>query len=223
MRLHRTIRTLVILFSCLPISLAAAGEADRAPILRNENVKAADCYPAGSAMFDYEANLTMVVIVAADGTVKGVEVPAGTPAWLQASAACVAGKLQISPAIKNGVPVEARATLPINFLMHSESGAPAPVMTPPRLRSDEATVEQAYRDCYPAGQTAAAQLEYRITVSVDGSVSRAKVISGSGNKALDRAGACVLKKLNFVPGLRGRLAVLTTTNWPLQVRPPASP
>jgi TonB family protein len=94
-------------------------------------------------------------------------------------------------------------------------------LEPPTLRSDDEQILGAYRDCYPAGRSDQARVNYRITVTDGGRVRRAEVATSSGDATLDAAGDCILRRLHFVPARRNGVNVEATVSWPILVRPPA--
>ena len=79
----------------------------------------------------------------------------------------------------------------------------------------------AYRDCYPAGRDEQVKINYRITVTDGGRVRKAELTASSGDAELDEAGACILRRLLFVPARRNGVNVESTVGWPILVRPPA--
>jgi TonB family protein len=65
------------------------------------------------------------------------------------------------------------------------------------------------------------KINYRITVTDGGRVRKAEIIATSGDKELDEAGLCILKRLIFVPARRNGVNIESTLSWPILVRPPA--
>ncbi len=195
-----------------------------APVIKGprfvSHVDVSDCYPAGSAAHYREGSITVSLTISPDGKVTHVEFPPGTPSWLQNAAQCAVDRHEFSPGTRDGVPVQSQATLPINFGILGSSGLTAPIIKPPVLRSNELQLEAAYSDCYPADLEGVQMIVYRTTVGVDGRARGSKAVTGSGDRRLDKAGACVLGKLHFTPALRGSQAVKTTITWNLLVRPP---
>jgi TonB family protein len=192
------------------------------PTLTQPEEDTGDCYPIGSLMRQREGQVTVVLTVAPDGKVSDVELPAGSPPWMANSVRCVVDKLKISPATRDEIPVEAQATLPIVFAVTQHKGEPPPRSAMPTLRSDKSELEAAYRDCYPATLTAEEAVAYRFTIGVDGLARGTSVVNGSGDRRLDKAGACVIGKLRFMPALRGGQALRSTVTWSVLVRPPAA-
>jgi TonB family protein len=193
-----------------------------APILVEPEEDTGACYPIGLPVRQREGQVTVLLTVAPDGKVTEVELPAGSPPWMSKAVRCVVDKLQIRAATRDGVPVEARATLPINFAVAQSDGQPPPQTAMPTLRSDKAELEATYRACYPATLTAEEAVVYRFTIGVDGLARGTSVVNGSGDRRLDKAGACVIGKLRFMPALRGGQALQATVTWTVLVRPPAA-
>ena len=166
-----------------------------------------------------EGSVNLLARVGKDGKIKEYELPGGVLPWMQDAVKCVSDRLEFYPARLRTVLVESWVLLPLTFGLSDQQHLSAEI-TPPRPRSDEATILAAYRKCYPPGQTAMLTIAYRITVAKTGRVKRAEVIESSGNAALDEAGACILRSLAFVAARRNGRAVEATLNWPILVRPP---
>lgn len=166
-----------------------------------------------------EGSVDLVARVGKDGKIQEYQLPGGVLPWMKDAVKCVSEKLEFYPARLRTELVDSWATLPLTFGLSDQQHLGAEI-TPPRLRSDEATIIAAYRSCYPADQAAMMTIPYRITVMRTGRVRRAELIESSGNTALDEAGACILKNLAFVAARRNGRSVEATLNWPILVRPP---
>jgi len=219
--------------SMFPATLAAGLLAIPAPaIIADEPVSqppngkrgapAKACYPDHARRQNLEGSVTVMVIHSASGELTDVQIPPGTPEWLAGAARCVVAQLPFKPERINGVPVETRIAVPVNFgLTDTREKKPARLESPV-LRSTPAELEAASRQCFPPGLEGGAVISYRIEIEVDGRVGQTKVIESSGDRRLDKAGACIVKKLRFSPALRGGKAVKTTTIWKLLVKRPTS-
>jgi TonB family protein len=195
------------------------------PQLRQDLGRAIEyCQPAIQPLVkinnaSYEGRLDLLVKVGADGKVVETVLPDGVLPWMRAAADCLAGRLDFFPARLRLKAVESWAMVPVDFQLtrneHEHVRLDAPV-----LRSGDAQILEAYRACYPAGRTDEAKVGYRITVTAGGRVRKAEVTSTSGDTELDAAGACVLRKLSFVPARRNGRSVESTVGWPILVRPP---
>ncbi len=218
-------RAMTVLAAGALLGPIAGWSADK-PVIKPPAILAhvdfSDCYPIGSTVRYREGTVTVSLSIDADGKITDVEFPPGTPRWLANAAQCAVDRHEFTPGTLDGVPVESQATLPINFRVRGSSGQPAPAIVRPALRSDEPELEAAYRDCYPADLTGERVILYRSTVGVDGRARGTKAVPGSGDPRLDKAGACVLGKLRFIPALRGSQAVKVTITWSLLVRPAQS-
>jgi TonB family protein len=88
------------------------------------------------------------------------------------------------------------------------------------VRSGDEQILEAYRACYPPGRSDEARINYRITVTDGGRVRKAEAVTSSDDPVLDQAGACILRRLFFVPARRNGVNVESTVSWPILVRPP---
>ena len=166
-----------------------------------------------------EGSVNLVARVGKDGKIKEYELPGGVLPWMQDAVKCVSDRLEFYPARLRTQLVESWVLVPLTFGLSDQQHLGAE-MTPPKPRSDEATIVAAYRKCYPAGETAMSTIAYRITVAKTGRVRRVELLESSGHAALDEAGACILRSLAFVAARRNGRAVEATLNWPILVRPP---
>jgi TonB family protein len=181
------------------------------------------CYPIGSVIRGREGRVEAQVTILPDGAVGKVELPAGTPAWMRSAALCMVERIRFTPGLLDGVPVEAEATLPITFGLKGADGQAPPDLAIPQLRTGPDEMEAAYGACYPAGLTDEVTVHYRFTIGIDGRVSGPRAIRGSGDRRLDKAGACILRKLRFTPLVRGSQAVKATVAMDIFVRPGRAP
>jgi len=181
------------------------------------------CYPIGSVIRGREGRVEAQVTILPDGRVGNVELPAGTPPWIEDAALCMIKRIRFTPGLLDGVPVEAEATLPITLGLKGVDGQAPPDLGIPQLRSTPEVVEAAYEACYPPGLTDEVTVHYRFTIGIDGRVGGPRAIRGSGDPRLDKAGACVLRKLRFTPPVRGSQAVKATVAMDIFVRPGRAP
>jgi TonB family protein len=195
------------------------------PQLRQDLARAIEyCQPAIQPLVKlnnsaYEGTLDLLVKVAPDGKVTDAVVPEGTLPWMAAAADCLKERLDFYPARLDLKPVESWAMVPVHFNL--TRGAHEHVrLDAPTLRSSDAQILEAYRGCYPAGRTDEAKVNYRITVNAGGRVKKAELVASSGDRALDEAGLCILKRLFFTPTRRSGVNVESTVGWPILVRPP---
>ena len=177
-----------------------------------------DCYPIGSAMLGREGSMTVTVVVQPDGTATDLLFPVGAEHWQREAAKCVIQRLRFIPATKGGMAVAARASVPVVFGLRGSSGS-VPAFNAPQMRSDDASTEAAYRECYPAGMAGVQTPTYKFTIGVDGRARNIRLVKSGGSPPLDKAGECVIKRLQFRPLLRGSQAVRSTVSWPILVRP----
>lgn len=166
-----------------------------------------------------EGSLNLLVRVGTDGRVQEYEMPDGVLPWMADAARCVADELEFYPAVLRTTLLESWVNVPLKFQLTRHRALDAEV-TAPSPRSDEAAIIAAYQHCYPAGMTAVARIEYRITVAKTGRVRKAELLKTSGDPVLDEAGICILKNLSFLAARRNGRAVESTLNWPILVRPP---
>lgn len=209
----------------LPGAVAASGN-DPVPTVEPPQLlpgaaDLSDCYPPGAAMMGREGRVVVTVMVHPDGTASDPEFGLGTEDWQRRAARCVVERLRFSPPTRDGVPVAARATVPIVLGIAGASGK-VPAFDAPQLRSDAATVAAVQRDCYPAGATAAQAPVFRFTVGVDGRARNVKLLKSGGDPRLDAAGKCIVRKLEFKPLIRGSQAVRSSVSWTIPVGPPES-
>jgi TonB family protein len=167
----------------------------------------------------YEGTLDLLVKVGKDGRVLETVLPEGVLPWMEEAARCLKDRLDFYPARLKLEAVEAWTVVPIDFNL-TRGQHERVRLDPPALRSGDAQVLAAYRECYPAGRTEELRINYRITVTDGGRVRKAEVVTSSGDEGLDEAGACILRKLIFVPARRNGVNVESTVAWPILVRPP---
>lgn len=165
------------------------------------------------------ARFVVEVTISDTGWMLSRQLPPDAEPWMETMADCVLKALEFVPGRRNGRPVEATATVPIITGPDGILASLREIVRPKPSSTDEEIVD-AYRKCYPPGMTVEARVGYRITVSTLGRVLRTEVIEGSGNAAIDAAGACILGELRFEPATADGVLVQTTIGWPLLVRPP---
>jgi TonB family protein len=167
----------------------------------------------------YEGKLDLLVKVGKDGKVAEFVLPPGVLPWMQAAAECLKQRLDFYPARLRLEAVESWTLVPVDFNLTSDPHEQVR-LEPPTLRSGDAQILAAYRDCYPAGRSERVKIDYRITVTDGGRVRKAEVVASSGDPELDEAGVCILRRLLFVPARRNGVNVEATVGWPILVRPP---
>ncbi len=203
------------------LAVVQAGEPETTPpTLKRRPADFEACYPSGTGNRIYSARIVLDVTIAPDGRLTHVESPGDVPAWIGDLARCAVQKLEFGPGKIGGVPVESRARVPVVLRFEGPASLEQPAIAAPRLQSSETDIEAAYGGCYPADANATVLVKYRIDVGVDGRVRRASVLGGSGDRTLDKAGICVLKRLRFSPPVRGSQAVRAEFEWNFVVRPP---
>jgi TonB family protein len=168
----------------------------------------------------YEGTLDLLVKVGKDGQVLQTVLPDGVLPWMEEAAECLKERLDFYPARLRLEAVESWTMVPIDFNLTSNPHEQVR-LDPPTLRSDDAQILAAYRDCYPAGRSDQARINYRVTVTDGGRVRKAELVASSGDAGLDEAGVCILRRLLFVPARRNGVNVEATVGWPILVRPPA--
>jgi protein TonB len=98
---------------------------------------------------------------------------------------------------------------------------PTPMLQAPSLRSRNARLAALVESCYPSGSRRLGE-EGRVIVRLDidagGAVRRWNVVEGSGFQRLDAAVDCVVRRLEFNPGLRDGEAVAASVQLPVVFR-----
>lgn len=173
------------------------------------------CYAQSARWAGQEGRLLVTATIEADGSLSAYELPPGVEPWQAETAKCVLGVLKFSPGTLDGVPVAARAIVPISF---SLMGGPRVEFQ--KLLSTQAEFEEANRTCYPPGMSVEATPQYRVTVSRLGNATRIEVVESTGDERLDKAGICLLRLLKFQPAMRGREKVVSTLVFPVLLSPP---
>ena len=174
-----------------------------------------NCYAYLARRRGFEGRLMVKAIIGTDGRVIGHELNQGVEPWQAKSAECVLGVLRFEPATRNGVPVEAETTVPVNFSFEGSSRASLPKISTPRTEF-EAIIQQ----CYPRDEAAIEEINYRVTIAATGRARNIELVESSGIASLDHAGRCVLESLAFEPARRGNTAVESTAVIPILLRPP---
>ena len=167
----------------------------------------------------YEGELDLVVRVGRDGRVVETILPEGILPWMEKAARCVADRLAFFPARLRLVAVESWTVVPVDFNLSRKQHEQVR-LDAPTVRSNDAQIIAAYRNCYPRGRSDEQLINYRIIVTEGGRVRKAETIRTSGDSALDQAGICILRGLVFVPARRNGKNVESTLTWPILVRPP---
>jgi TonB family protein len=167
----------------------------------------------------YEGTLDLLVKVGKDGRVLETVLPEGVLPWMEEAAACLKDRLDFYPARLRLEAVESWIMVPVDFNL-TRGQHERVRLDPPTVRSGDEKIIEAYRECYPTGRSDEARINYRITVTDGGRVRKAEVVASSGDPALDEAGACILRRLHFVPARRNGVNVESAVAWPILVRPP---
>jgi TonB family protein len=168
----------------------------------------------------FEGTLDLLVKVGRDGGVLETVLPEGVLPWMEAAASCLKERLDFYPARLRLEAVESWIMVPVDFNL-TRGQHERVRLDPPTVRSGDEKILEAYRACYPPGRSDEARINYRITVTDGGRVRKAEVVASSGDAVLDEAGACILRRLHFVPARRNGVNVESTVAWPILVRPPA--
>jgi len=168
----------------------------------------------------YEGTLDLLVKVGKDGRVLETVLPVGVLPWMEEAANCLKERLDFYPARLRLEAVDSWIMVPVDFNL-TRGQHERVRLDPPTVRSGDEKILEAYRECYPAGRSDEARINYRITASDGGRVRKAEVVTSSGDPVLDEAGACILRRLFFVPARRNGINVESTVAWPILVRPPA--
>ena len=194
------------------------------PSLRQDVRRAIEyCQPAIDPLTTlsgaYEGELDLVVRVGRDGRVAEIILPEGILPWMEKAARCMADRLAFYPARLRLVAVESWAVVPVDFNLSRKQHEQVR-LDAPTVRSDDAQIIAAYRNCYPPGHDDERLITYRITVTAGGRVRKAELVGTSGDDALDQAGICILRTLVFVPARRNGKNVESTLTWSILVRPP---
>jgi TonB family protein len=167
----------------------------------------------------FEGTLDLLVKVGKDGKVLETVLPEGVLPWMEEAARCLKERLDFYPARLRLEAVESWILVPVDFNL-TRSQHERVRLDPPTVRSSDEKILEAYRTCYPPGRNDEARVGYRITVTDGGRVRKAEVVTSSGDAALDAAGACILRRIVFVPARRNGVNVEATLAWPILVRPP---
>jgi TonB family protein len=167
----------------------------------------------------FEGTLDLLVKVGKDGKVLETVLPEGVLPWMEEAARCLKERLDFYPARLRLEAVESWILVPVDFNL-TRSPHERVRLDPPTVRSGDEKILEAYRECYPPGRSDEARIGYRITVTEGGRVRKAEVVTSSGDAAMDAAGACILRRIVFVPARRNGVNVEATLAWPILVRPP---
>lgn len=182
------------------------------------------CYPLSAQNSGREGDLVMTVAVSAEGLFLGYSLPAEALPWKHEAAQCLSRVLKFAPGRLDGAPVDSEGTLAIRFRMFTPapegSGTTRGDILGARMKSSEAELREAQKRCYPAGRSEEAEVTYRWVIGVDGRSRKVEVVEGSGNAALDRAGACLLRHLRFLPAIFGSQWAESTVTERIRIAPP---
>lgn len=179
----------------------------------------ANCYPPVSRQAGAEGRVIIQVTVTEGGRLTDVEVPPGSEPWLLEAAECIVTKLSFAPAMMGDQPVRSRVRIPINLAMENYDGS-SPAMTHARVISSREELIEIYRQCYPAGSTAVAEISYTATIGRKGSVMEPAVVDAGADPVLVEAGLCILRKMRFEPSRRDGKPLTSKIAFPIVVGPP---
>jgi outer membrane biosynthesis protein TonB len=174
-----------------------------------------NCYAFSARRHGYAGRVMVKAKIGTDGRVIAHELKQGVEPWQAESAECVLGVLRFEPAARNGVPVEAEVTVPVNFSLEGSAPATLPMVTTPPTE-----FEAIIRRCYPQDQAAIQEINYRVTIAASGRARTIELVESSGVASLDQAGRCILESLTYQPARRGKTAIESTAVMPVQLRPP---
>ena len=161
-------------------------------------------------------NLSLFVAtftVLPDGSTTRLEMPVGSEPIQEKVVACILDRAVYMPGSRDGVPVEAKATLPIKMLGYAEDFENAA----PRTSGD--VLEAAYRACFPPDSVTMTSAHFRFDISKNGRVEKPILVKSSGDIRLDEAGICILRMLEFAPAKRNGSPIRSNVTWELPLRP----
>lgn len=190
-----------------------------APMLQPNSADLSHCYPHGAASLGREGVVVVRFVVQPDGTATDPQFALGTEPWQQQAARCVLANSRFRPGMVDGVVAAVETTMPVTLGIVRASGK-APEFHSPEIRSNAEAIRRAHHDCYPASTVATQTPVFRFTVGVDGRARNVRLLKSGGDPRLDKAGACIVKKLQFKPLLRGSQAVRSTVSMPIELSPP---
>lgn len=209
------------IIACLIMTSPAAWSAETTsggivpPRLMNSNSQEfSGCYAQSARRVGAEGRVEMKVTVGIDGRVSQHELPHGIEPWQKVTAECIVEKLRYEPAKRDGVPFP--ATVPFSLSFSIVGNDP---LTLAKLTASDDELAAAIRSCYPTDGQGTATPEYRVTVNVRGWPSQVVLVKSTGDKKLDKAGACAIKKLRFDPARRGDRPVMSTLLVPIELAP----
>jgi len=186
-----------------------------APLSQAQEAQVSECYSRFARKTGQMGRVIVRVIIAPDGSVSEAGFPPGVAAWQEQTARCVLEVVPFTPGTRDGTPVTAQVNIPIMFSLEESQG-----VTFVKVKSTDEEMEAALRDCYPADTISIATPKFRVAVSPRGRAVDVELVESSGDDSLDRAGACVLKALNFDPTKQGSQPVSSSAIIPVTVRPP---
>lgn len=186
-------------------------------ILQPENP--ADCFaPAAPVTGDVD-DVSVRLVIAADGAVTKISLPDGSPGWMNGLTDCVLDKVKFAPALRNGVAVEFQASLALRFSASGTDRAGVgiekvgPLMTAPRL----VQMPEGTDDCFPAGiakRGSVARFVISLTIMPDGEVTDVKMPLGS-EPWYEKTARCVLERVVFIPGTSDGSPVAAQSSLPI--------
>lgn len=195
------------------ITIEEVGPLVTPPYLSRESRDTSDCYPERIRRSGQVSRIVVSITILPDGTLTDVTLPPGSEPWQEKAMRCVLDRVTFFAGTRDGLPVEAKATIPIVMKFKSDK------ISAPELRSSAEELEAAYRACYPEDLLTMASAFYSFDVGTSGHVSNPKVINGTGDPRLDEAGACIMKMLEFKPFMRNGRPMKSHVTWELPIRP----
>ena len=166
-------------------------------------------YPEMAKQARVSGTVSLMAIIAKDGTMKRLELIEGDPMLVMAAMEGVK-QWVYQPTLLNGEPVEVQTTIDVNFTLQDDNGAPA---KPAGGEIRPAQLVRRYDPDYPklARETGAkGPVTVQATIAADGTVVDAKAIAG--HPMLRKAAENCVRKWIYTPALLNGQPVETQTN-----------
>lgn len=147
--------------------------------------------------------ISVTVWLNAEGRVTGVATPPDTDPLSAQAAQCAVLGLQYEPAVRDDQPVAANLVIPIGFI------------TPPDLARPPEPYE--WRRCYPRSvrdEGLEGRIVVEVTIGADGKLVDHSLPADAQPWLIDAAN-CMVRRLEFMPGLRRGVPVEATAKVPL--------
>ncbi len=181
-----------------------------------------ECHVDAAGALPKDADRSVELLIATDGTLKEFSLPKGSPSWMTILSDCVVKQLRFSPWIRDDKPMESGAFLMIAFRARGPGQAAGfavenvgPVITAPRI-SNRARIT---RNCVPDTVTPGTLSRFVVTLTVqpDGSMTDLVFPVGSQNWQQELA-RCLLGRITFFPGTRDGFPVAAAATMPISLR-----